>query len=112
MNKQRYLEVEIKGYKWKVFCQTDAAFNRKHGSKVYHIVYPEDREMYFNKRYLTLTFAIHEVCHAFLWSTDTEHSQNLTEDDIEDLIITVLSKNFARILQIAQDILDFFGGDK
>jgi len=112
MNKQRYLEIEIKGYKWKVFCQTDSAFNRKHGSKVYHIVYPEDREIYFNKKYLTYTFAWHETAHAFVWSTDTEHSQSLTSDDVEDLVITVCSKNQFRIGQIAQDILDFFGGDK
>ena len=111
MSKQKYLEVDIKGYKWKVFRQTDVAFKRKHGTKVYHILYPEDREIYYNSKYFTFDYVVHEVNHAFVWSTDTEHSNDLSNDDIEDLCVTVFSKNYFEIGRIAKEILNFFNGD-
>lgn len=112
MRRSNVFEVEIKGYKWKVFLQSNSTFNRVHGSSAYHILYPEEREIYYNKKYFTFTFVVHEVNHAFIWSTDTEHSSNMTQDDVEDLCVTTFSKNYFKIGEIAQQILDYFGGEK
>lgn len=111
MPKAKVLEVEIKGYKWKVFLQSNAAFNRKHGSNAYHIMYPEDREIYYNKKYFNFSFVVHEINHAFVWSTDTEHSANMDAEDIEDLCVTTFSKNYFTIGLIAQQVLDHFAGE-
>lgn len=110
MAKNDYLDIPIKGYTWRVYCQNNAAFNRKHGNKVYHVVYPEDREIFYNRRYFTFDFVMHELLHAFLWSTDTEHSQNLTQEDVEDLCVTTFSKNYFELGRLAKEILNYFGG--
>lgn len=111
MAKSKCLEIEIKGYKWKVFRQTNLAFNRKHGNKVYHVLYPEDREIYYNAKYFTFDYVVHEVNHAFVWSTDTEHSPNMTTDDVEDLCVTTFSKNYFKIGETTKEILNYFNGD-
>lgn len=108
MSKKNAMTIEIKGYTWKVYCQTNSAFIKKHGNKVYHIVYPEDREIYYNRKYLSYDMVCHELLHAWLWSTDTEHSQSLSQDDVEDLCVTTFSKNYFKIGDQVKDILNFF----
>lgn len=108
---KKHLEITLKGYTWKVYCQSNSAFTRKHGNGVYHVVYPEEREIFYNKKYFSFDFVLHELCHALLWCTDTEHSQHLSQDDVEDLCVTTFSKNYFEIGRIAKEIINYFGGE-
>lgn len=101
------LEITIKGYKWRVLYQLNSSYVKSHGKDSYHICYPEDRTIYFNKKYINFDFVVHELAHAFVWSTDTEHTANMSSDDVEDLCVTTFSKNYFEIGKLAQEILNY-----
>lgn len=107
-SKGKKLTVKIKGYEWTIKVLSDTSFKKKEASSYYHIVYPETREVILNRKYLTFSLVLHEICHAFIWSTDTEHTANMDSEDMEDLCVTVFSKNYFEIGGIAQRIIDFF----
>jgi hypothetical protein len=107
MVQSKYLEQTIKGVKWKIYLQTHAAYVRKHGKDSKCIVYPDDKEMYFNKAELRTCLIRHEVFHAFTASIDTEYSSKLTADDMEEIACTIYGNNSHAMDKVVDAIIDF-----
>ena len=77
--KKNSLVVKIKGVEWTVKLQSNAVFARQHGSRIFGVVYPYDREMYFNKSGLTMSILRHELFHALLHSLDMEFTDSIQQ---------------------------------
>lgn len=107
MVQPKYLEQTIKGIKWKIYLQTRAAYVRKHGNDSKCIVYPTDKEMYFDKSELRTNLIRHEVYHAFIASTDIENSSKLTADDMEEIACTIYGNNSHAMDKVVDAIIDF-----
>lgn len=107
MSKNEFLVVLIKGKQWRVYIQTHTAYKRKHGKDSYAIVYPEDREIWFDKSNLKLSLIRHEVFHSFQWSTDTEHTAELSVSDTEEISCTIYGNNSKEIENVVDQIVDY-----
>lgn len=107
MAKRKHLLVTIKGIEWKVFVQTHASYVRTNGNDSKAIVYPDDREIYFDRSCVTIGLIRHEVFHAFTSSTDTEHSTDMTASDQEELDCTLYGNNKTAMNDIEDRIVDF-----
>jgi hypothetical protein len=107
MTSAKFLEQSIKGVKWKIFVQTHAVYIRKHGKDSKAVVYPDDKEMYFDKSELRTAIIRHEVFHAFMCSTDTENSSKMDSDDVEELACTVYGNNAHSLEKVTDSIVDF-----
>jgi hypothetical protein len=71
------------------------------------LVYPDDKEMYFDKSELRTNLIRHEVFHAFTASIDTENSSKLTADDMEEIACTVYGNNSHAMDKVVDAIIDF-----
>jgi hypothetical protein len=107
MTKAKFLEQTIKGVKWKIYLQSHAAYVRKHGKDSKALIYPEDKEMYFDKAELRTGIVRHEVFHAFMNSTDTENATKMDSDDMEELACTVYGNNVHSLEKVVDNIIDF-----
>jgi hypothetical protein len=100
--------VDIKGKTWQVFAEKNASFKRKHGKDCYAVIYPEDKEFIYNLSGLSSSIIKHEVFHAYQWSTDTEHTAELTVSDTEEISCTIYGNNDMLLAKTTQEIIDLF----
>jgi hypothetical protein len=63
--------------------------------------------MHFDKSELRLSIIRHEVFHAFISSTDTEHNADMTASDQEELDCTIYGNNSLNLQKIVEEIVDF-----
>ncbi len=107
MVSKKYLSITVKGVDWKIYIQTHSRYIKMHGKDSKAIVYPDDREAYFDKSELALRIIRHEVFHIFTASTDTEHNSQMTVSDQEELDCTVYGNNRTEMIKIEDSIVDF-----
>ena len=104
------LVITIKGTEWTVKIQTNAAFARQHGVRIFGVVYPYDREIYFNKGHLTLAILRHELYHALLHSLDMEFTDGISPGDMEEICATAYANNKLSLQDAEDRILNFILG--
>lgn len=102
-----HLNITIKGIEWKVYVKTHKTYIRKHGKDSKAVVYPDDRECYFDRSELSLKIIRHEIFHMFTSSTDTEHNTDMTVSDQEELDCTVYGNNKSELSKIEDKIVEF-----
>lgn len=106
-NINNLLHIKIKGITWKIYVQAPSVYARKHGSTTHAIVYPEDREAYFQKKFIKLGLIRHELIHMLVESSSTGRMIKTTPDDREEHIAGLMEDHFYEIGKIAEDIQEF-----
>lgn len=106
---RKYLTLTIKDLEWKFFLQTPAAYKRMHGSDSEGITYPEEQEVWLNKKFFSPRTIRHELMHVYVASCNTE-SSNLNTDQMEDHCCSIVGHHFDAIAMHCTTILEFFKG--
>jgi hypothetical protein len=101
------IRLSIKGLEWGFHLQNDRAYKKTHGDDSAGIIYPDDKEVYFNKSHLSLNYVIHELLHVYYASCLT-NSSNLEPDQVEDNCAEILGEHYFEIGMNAQKIIDYF----
>ncbi len=99
------------GKRWKISCFNDKTYLKKIGDGTHAVAILEDRHIYIKRSSLNKETIIHELVHAYFHEMSYVEL-SLDDDQVEEMICELISKNGANILKDASKIFSYFSRNK
>lgn len=97
-------KIEIKGIKWSYYRLPHDKYKQLHGDNSLAHVLKHKREIVFDAKYLDLPTVLHEVTHAFFSSCCIDSTNDLSNDDVEEIFCEIVSYHIDDIKKTANKI--------
>lgn len=85
MKKKNFVAIPIKGSEWHFFLESTTVYKRKHGTDSEAIMYPKEKEVYFNASMFDTSNVKHELFHVYVAESHVISSSDFTKDDMEEI---------------------------